>query len=224
MNQLNLLKVNKYIITGGPTREWIDPVRYISNSSSGKMGIALADIAYKKNSNVVFIHGPINNNLLNNKKYNILEVETTQDMLKAVISEISDNSLLIMAAAPADYSPTIKYDEKIKKLIIQGELIIKFKKNPDILREVAKIRKNYQNTIVVGFAAETKNIKEYGLQKLKEKDLDFICINNVSKKEIGFNSNENEIIMINKKFQEFNIPKMSKTEIAGEIFKIIEIT
>ncbi|MCP4726331.1 MAG: phosphopantothenoylcysteine decarboxylase, partial [bacterium] len=99
------LKNKKVIVAGGPTREWLDPVRFISNSSSGKMGIAIADEAVKRAGEVVFIHGPIDNTLLKDKHFRIVPIETTADLLNSVLNEITNNSVLVMAAAPADYTP-----------------------------------------------------------------------------------------------------------------------
>ncbi len=110
-----LLRERKVIVTGGPTREWLDPVRFISNPSSGKMGLAIADEGFKRTRETVFIHGPIEQSLLSNKRYRCVPVETTAEMLSAVRNEIVLNSVLIMAAAPADYSPAKRSDQKIKK-------------------------------------------------------------------------------------------------------------
>ena len=108
------LKNKKIIVTGGPTREWIDPVRFISNASSGKMGIALADAAAPKAKETIFIHGPIDQSLLKHKSYKNISIETTEELLNAVMSAIGPETVLIMAAAPADYKPEEKSQTKIK--------------------------------------------------------------------------------------------------------------
>ncbi|TFH38392.1 MAG: phosphopantothenoylcysteine decarboxylase [Chrysiogenales bacterium] len=107
-----LLRDRKMIVTGGPTREWLDPVRFISNPSTGRMGVAIAEACFGRSKDTVFIHGPIYAELLNAKKFRCTPVETTEDMLKAVLKELEENSVLIMAAAPADYSPENKVVKK----------------------------------------------------------------------------------------------------------------
>lgn len=223
MNQFKSLKKYKCVITGGPTREWLDPVRFISNPSSGKMGIALADIAKKLFKETVFIHGPIEPAKIKNKKYKTISVETTEDMLNAVKNELEDNCILIMAAAPADYTPVSKEINKIKKS--SDQLNIKLKKTTDILKTISeKLRNKYSNIITVGFAAETTNVENYGLKKLKDKKLDLICINDISKQGAGFQSDTNIMTIYTKSGSRFELPKLSKKKVAQEIFKIIVTT
>jgi phosphopantothenoylcysteine synthetase/decarboxylase len=174
-----LLRERKVIITGGPTREWLDPVRFLSNPSTGKMGVALADACLTRARETVFIHGPIEPSLVHMKKYRCVPVETTMDMLAAVGKELEDSAVLIMAAAPADYSPVKKSDRKIKKS--DENIFIELAKTPDILREVDAMKQDglIRNLFTVGFAAETNDIEEYALKKLVEKNLDMICLNDV---------------------------------------------
>ncbi len=217
------LKDRKIIVTGGPTREWIDPVRYISNASSGKMGIALADEADLVSKNVVFIHGPINDGLLNDREYRCVAVESTVDLLNAVVSELCAGSVLIMAAAPADYAPLEKSQEKMKKS--SDELGLRLKKNPDILRHVAKLRleSNFLNDIfVVGFAAETHNIEDYARTKLKEKNLDMICLNDVGRPGAGFSGDTNIITIFTRHGEREDIPLSSKRDVAKRILKRVD--
>ena len=188
----------KVIVTGGPTREWIDPVRYISNPSSGKMGIAIADEAQKRKCKTVFIHGPINNDLLKGKSFEIVPIETTNDLLEEVLNNIQEKSVLIMAAAPADYKPVSKAEQKIKKN--DSELIIKMEKNPDVLKNVAsKIEKNsIENIFVVDFAAETNDVEKHARTKLDAKKLNMICLNDVTRKGARFGSDTNIITIFKK--------------------------
>jgi len=219
-----LLEHKKIIVTGGPTREWIDPVRYISNASSGKMGIALADAAYAISEYTIFIHGPIDNSLLKGKEYRKIAVESTNEMLCAVIEELTGDTVLIMSAAPADYAPLKKSEHKIKKE--SEELQIDLKKNPDILKNVAKKRfenPDFKNIFVVGFAAETHNIEKYAVGKLKEKNLDMICLNDVGRSGAGFAGDTNIITLFTRDGRREDIPLLSKKECAIMILQRIEM-
>lgn len=213
----------KVIVTGGPTREWIDPVRYISNASSGKMGIAIADAAYNHCKDLIFIHGPIDASLLAGKQYRCVGVESTCDMLKAITRELSPNLVLIMAAAPADFIPVTKSPIKIKKT--NDNLVIELKRNPDILKTIAKMKKenrNYSGITLIGFAAETTNVTEYGRRKLVEKELAMICINDVSRTDTGFASDFNEMTIMLANGKMINLNKKTKDDIAKHIINIIE--
>lgn len=219
-----LLEHKKIIVTGGPTREWIDPVRYISNASSGKMGIALADAAYAISENTIFIHGPIDESLLKGKEYRKIAVESTDDMLSAVISELTGDTVLIMSAAPADYAPLKKSEHKIKKE--SEDLRIDLKKNPDILKNVAKKRlanPEFKNIFVAGFAAETRNIEEYAVGKLREKNLDMICLNDVGRAGAGFAGDTNIITLFISDGRREELPLLSKKECAIMILQRIEM-
>jgi phosphopantothenoylcysteine decarboxylase/phosphopantothenate--cysteine ligase len=217
-----LLKGSKIIVTGGPTREWFDPIRYISNASSGKMGIALADEAYKISKNTIFIHGPINENLVKDKPYECRKIETTTDLLEAVLNEIEENSVLIMCAAPADYTPIEKSEEKIKKQ--DGDVILHMKRTPDILKNVADTKKcrRLNNFFVTGFAAETMNTENYAMSKLIAKDLDMICLNDVSQAGAGFNVDTNVITLFTRSGLKIEFPILTKERAASEILKQID--
>lgn len=222
-----ILSERKIIVSGGPTREWIDPVRYISNESSGKMGAAIARAAAGISSRVVFIHGHIYPSVLAAASppeggVKTVEIETTEDLLNAVLSELTDDSVLIMAAAPADYKPSLKQTQKIKKN--SDSLTIELIKTPDILKKTAetKTSEGLSNLFTVGFAAETTNLEAYALSKLKEKDLDMICLNDVSRKDIGFRTDTNELTVFAKNGARFNIPLTGKSEAAQKILQIIE--
>jgi phosphopantothenoylcysteine decarboxylase/phosphopantothenate--cysteine ligase len=212
----------KIIVSGGPTREWIDPVRFISNESSGKMGIALAMASFSRLKNTVFIHGPVESALLSGLPFRTRGVETTADMLKAVLEELEPDSILIMAAAPADYRPAERSVQKIKK---RGDsLTLEMVKNPDILKTVAekKIGGAYTGLYTAGFAAETIDTENYALGKLKEKNLDIICLNDVSRSDAGFRTDTNVITVFMKNGERHDLPMMSKIKAADEILKIIE--
>ncbi|HDP79312.1 MAG TPA: phosphopantothenoylcysteine decarboxylase, partial [Spirochaetes bacterium] len=210
-------------VTGGPTREWIDPVRYISNASSGKMGVALADAAMAVSERTVFIHGPVDPGLLAGRGYRAVSVETTEDLLRAVTEELEPDCVLIMAAAPADYRPAVKAEKKIKKQ--SDELVIELKKNPDILKHVAELRRQNASLggmFVVGFAAETDNVEAHAQLKLKEKNLDMICLNDVGKEGAGFAGDTNIITMFSARGGCREISMRRKSEIADIIISSIE--
>jgi phosphopantothenoylcysteine decarboxylase / phosphopantothenate---cysteine ligase len=218
-----LLRERKAIVTGGPTREWIDPVRFISNPSSGKMGLAIADECLNRARETVFIHGPIDVNLVALKKYRCIPVETTADMLDAVTKELEENVVLVMAAAPADYAPVKKQDQKIKKG--GTNLSLELKKTPDILKEIAALKRDgrIRDVFTVGFAAETNNIEEFALKKLSEKNLDMICLNDVSQKGAGFGSDTNIITIFARDGARKDLPMISKQEVAARIVDEIEL-
>lgn len=209
-----------FIITAGPTREWIDPFRFISNPSSGKMGLALAKAASEISSTVKLIHGPIDRTLIPPHIRNTVQVESTQEMCTAVLESLSEKSVLVMAAAPADFTPGEKSDLKIKK---SGELTLRLLPTPDILKTVSKyiVQKNLKNVIRVGFAAETHNTHEYAKKKLIEKELDFICLNDISKEGSGFASDTNEITLFSKKGTQRLLRMKSKEELAYDIFEAL---
>ena len=216
------LSERKAIITGGPTREWLDPVRFISNPSTGKMGIAIADVCAGRARETVFIHGPIDPSLVGTKKYRCVGVESTRDMLNAVAGELCENAVLIMAAAPADYSPVSRADRKIKKS--DENLVLELKKTPDILKEVAAMKRDGRIGAVftVGFAAETDNLEEYAVRKLNEKNLDMICLNDVSRKGAGFGSDTNIITIFFRNGTRKELPLISKHEVAARIVDEVE--
>ena len=205
-----ILKGKKIVITAGGTKENIDAVRYIGNYSSGKMGIALADNAYKLGAEVVLI-----STVDTNKKYKVINVQTANEMFEAVKSEFDNAYSLIMAAAVSDYRVKNKSDEKIKK--DGNSLTIELIENPDILQEMCKIKKD--NQIVVGFCAESQNLLDNAKTKIKKKKCDYICANDISQKDIGFSSNYNELFIIDK---ELNTSHIEKTDKNSAALKILE--
>ena len=217
------LKDRKVIVTGGPTREWLDPVRFISNPSSGRMGVAIAEEAMSRGAETVFVHGPVNSDLIARAEYRCVGIQSTVDLLEAVKKELTQNSVLIMAAAPADYTPVQKSDVKIKKT--GDELTLHLKKNPDILKTIAAMKQanfSLKNVFVVGFAAETNDIEKYALGKLKEKDLDMICLNDVGQKDAGFNVDTNIITIFTRQGEKMELPLQSKKDVAARIMDCVE--
>ncbi len=207
-----ILKGKKVVITAGGTKENIDAVRYIGNYSSGKMGIALADSAYKLGADVVLI-----STVDVDKKYKVINVQTAQEMYDKVNEEFKNAYTLIMAAAVSDYRVKNKSEQKIKK--DGNSLIIELVENPDILKEMSKIKRNDQ--IVVGFCAESQNLMEFAKQKISKKKCDYICANDISKKDIGFSSNDNELYIIDKEMNVCHIDKADKQIIAMKILEKI---
>jgi len=208
----NFLKDKKIVVTAGGTRENIDPVRYISNFSSGKMGFEIADNAYKNGADVVLI-----TTVKCEKPYKTIFVNSATEMQKTTEQEFINADALIMAAAVADYRVENISDIKIKKK--DEKISLNLVKNPDIISEISKIKK--ENQIIVGFCAETNDLEKNAQEKLKRKNIDFIVANDVSRTDIGFSSDENEVIIYNKEGKSFFIEKKSKKEIAKEILEIV---
>ncbi len=205
-----ILKGKKIVITAGGTKENIDAVRYIGNYSSGKMGIALADNAYKLGADVTLI-----STVDVKKQYKTINVQTAQEMYEAVKHEFNNAHSLIMAAAVSDYRVKNISEHKIKK--DGNPLTIELIENPDILKEISKNKKD--NQIVIGFCAESQNLIENAKNKIKNKGCDYICANDISKKDIGFSSDYNELYIIDK---ELNISKIEKTDKQNAALKILE--
>lgn len=207
------LKNKKFVITAGGTREKIDSVRFISNFSSGKMGIALADEAYRQGANVVLI-----STIDVKKPYKVELVNSACEMQKAVESEFIDANCLIMAAAVADYRTKEMLVQKMKKTSA-NEISIELVKNPDILQEVCK-EKN-ENQIVVGFCAESEKVLEYAKEKIQKKGCDFLIANDISRTDIGFSSDYNEVYILDKALNITKIEKSTKNIIAKKILEAI---
>ncbi|EGU36691.1 bifunctional phosphopantothenoylcysteine decarboxylase/phosphopantothenate synthase [Vibrio ichthyoenteri ATCC 700023] len=210
------LKGKSILITAGPTREAIDPVRYISNHSSGKMGFALAEMAQKLGAQVTLISGPVA--LATPQGCQRVNVESALDMHQAVMNEAVQNDVFISCAAVADYRPETVADNKLKKTADNDAMTVKMIKNPDIVANVAAMAENRPFT--VGFAAETQNVKQYALSKLERKNLDMICANDVSLAGQGFNSNDNAITVYWKEGEQ-SLTLASKQQIAHQILQMI---
>lgn len=183
------LKGQSVVITAGPTREAIDPVRYISNHSSGKMGFALAEAANKLGAKVTLIAGPVS--LATPAGVERIDVDSAQSMYDAAMQHATTNDVFIGCAAVADYRPVTVAEQKIKKTDDSDQMTISMVKNPDIIASVAALTENRPFT--VGFAAETQDVETYARGKLLKKKLDLICANDVSVEGQGFNSNDNAI-------------------------------
>lgn len=207
----------KIVVTAGPTAEPIDPVRYITNRSSGKMGVSIADKALQMGADVALIAGPMN---LDIGRFAPVRVNTAEEMLDAVKKEAADADILIMAAAVADYRIEEYSDKKIKKS--DNDMVLKLKKNPDILKELSKSKTDTQ--VFVGFAAESDNLTENAKKKLKEKNLDMIVANDISRNDIGFESEDNEVTMYFSDGGQYASGKKPKSVIAEEILmKALEL-
>ncbi|MFI8491996.1 bifunctional phosphopantothenoylcysteine decarboxylase/phosphopantothenate--cysteine ligase CoaBC [Peribacillus butanolivorans] len=208
--KLQPLKGKKYLITAGPTREAIDPVRYVTNHSSGKMGYALAEQAAEQGAEVTLITGPVS--LTPPSKVNVIHVESAADMYDAVFEQYNTSDVVIMTAAVADYKPKLYHAQKMKKQ--PGENVIEFERTKDILKELGE---NKTHQILVGFAAETNNVEEYARGKLAKKKADIIVANNVTVAGAGFGTDTNIVTIFNKDGRATDLPKMSKADIAKSI-------
>ncbi|MDM5213439.1 bifunctional phosphopantothenoylcysteine decarboxylase/phosphopantothenate--cysteine ligase CoaBC [Peribacillus sp. NJ4] len=204
------LKGKKYLITAGPTREAIDPVRYVTNHSSGKMGYALAEQAIEMGAEVTLITGPVN--LTPPSKARVIPVESAADMYDEVFNQFDTSDVVIMTAAVADYKPKIYHAQKMKKQ--PGENVIEFERTKDILKELGE---NKTHQILVGFAAETNNVEEYARGKLVKKNADMIVANNVTIAGAGFGTDTNIVTIYDKDGSATELPKMSKADIAKSI-------
>ncbi|MFM2579357.1 bifunctional phosphopantothenoylcysteine decarboxylase/phosphopantothenate--cysteine ligase CoaBC [Vibrio fortis] len=183
------LEGRSVLITAGPTREAIDPVRYISNHSSGKMGYALAEAAVKLGATVTLVSGPVA--LATPEGVTRVDVESAQQMFDAVMGSAPRHDVFISCAAVADYRPHTVAEQKLKKVDGTDDMSIEMVKNPDIVASVASMTQDRPFT--VGFAAETQDVEKYARGKLEKKNLDMICANDVSVEGQGFNSNNNAL-------------------------------
>ena len=209
------LQQKKVLITAGPTQEPIDPVRFISNKSSGKMGFAIAEAAIDAGAEVVLVSGPVN--LKDPDNVHIVEVKTAKEMLKAVMHHVVTSDIFIGVAAVADYSPINSELKKIKKNIDNSSLVLKMKETKDILLEVGSLK---DKPYLVGFAAETENLIQNAKKKLNMKNLDLIIANDVSSQDIGFDSDFNEVFFITED-EEILIEKTSKRNLSRKIIEFI---
>ena len=210
-----LLAGKKVLVSAGPTREKIDPVRFISNRSTGKMGFAIAEVAAQFGAEVTLVAGPVELKT-SHKNIRRIDVVSAQDMYEAMLDEFPKADIVIKSAAVADYRPKVTYDQKMKKS--DNDLHIEFERTKDILKTLGE-KKTSQ--FLVGFAAETNNPLEYGKKKLTEKNLDAIVINNVLEKGAGFGVDTNIVTYLNKQKRQENLPLASKREIAEQILQLI---
>ncbi|MCM3600243.1 bifunctional phosphopantothenoylcysteine decarboxylase/phosphopantothenate--cysteine ligase CoaBC [Robertmurraya korlensis] len=201
------LKRRKVLVTAGPTREKIDPVRYITNFSSGKMGYAIAEQAKNLGAEVTLITGPVSIEPPLGVK--VIHVESAQDMLDATIAQYESSDLVVKTAAVADYKPKTVSNRKIKKQ--EGNESIELERTKDILLELGKIKKNQ---VLVGFAAETDHVEEYAMRKLEKKNADIIVANNVAEEGSGFGTDTNKITIYKRDGHSISLPLMTKQEAA----------
>jgi len=214
---VSLFEGKKVLITAGPTYEPIDPVRFIGNRSSGKMGYAIAEELSKRGAEVLIISGPVSVNCTNSA-IKVYYVETAEQMYQACIKHFPNCNLAVMAAAVADYTPEKPSPLKIKKS--DDFLVIRLKKTKDILAALGQMKKN--NQILVGFSLETDNEIENSQKKIKQKKCDMLVLNSLQDKGAGFGFDTNKITLIDSKGDVTDYPLKSKTEVAKDIANYIE--
>ena len=203
------LTSERVLVTAGPTREPIDPVRYISNRSSGKMGYRLAAGAYRRGAEVVLVSGPTN--IAPPSGVTFVPVETAEEMREAVLHHLPQATIVVKAAAVADYRMKAPSATKIKG---KHDLTLELTPNPDILKEVAAAARG---TFVVGFAAETHDVAANARAKLDAKNVDLLVVNDVSQPGIGFEAEDNEVVLIDRWGGQRALPRMSKADVADAI-------
>lgn len=206
---------NKVVmITAGPTVEPIDPVRYISNHSSGKMGYALARAAQREGAKVILVSGPVS--LRDPHGVNTVRITSAKEMFNFVKQTITEVDIFIGCAAVADYTPIEVAEQKIKKN--DDEMTLQLKRNPDILAWVGEQK---AERFVVGFAAESQSLKTFAKKKLEKKNLDLICANDISRQGLGFNSDNNQLLLLYRDGKEKLLDIASKDALAGDIMSEI---
>lgn len=213
----NDLEGKKILITAGPTRESIDPMRYITNRSTGKMGYNIAIEAIKRGAKVTLISGPTNLEVPKGL-HKFIQIESAKQMYNEVITNLDDNDVIIKSAAVADYKPINYSDKKIKKS--DDDLYLKLERNKDIAKEIGKLKKD---KILVGFAAETDDIIENAKSKVIKKNMDFIVANDLTKEGAGFSVDTNIVKIIDKEGNITDYPIMKKEEVANIILDKIKL-
>jgi len=203
------------LVTAGPTVERIDPVRFFTNRSTGKMGYALAEQAAKFGASVTLVTGPTN--LEYPKGVQVVQIESAQQMLEAVMQRYHEADVVIKSAAVADYRPKHVFDQKMKKQ--PGEAVLELERTTDILRTLGE-RKEHQ--LLVGFAAETEQVDEYAQKKLASKNLDMIVANNVTTEGAGFGTNTNIVTLYKRSGESKELPILSKHDVAIEVLKEVK--
>jgi phosphopantothenoylcysteine decarboxylase/phosphopantothenate--cysteine ligase len=199
------------LVTAGPTQEPIDPVRYITNRSSGKMGYALAERAAERGAKVVLVSGPVQ--LSPPYGVEVVRVGSAREMRDAVLSRLAEASVIIKAAAVADYHVANIPAQKIKKTM--ARLSLELDPTPDILAEVGRKK---EDRLLIGFAAETQNLVEEARRKLNSKNCDMVVANLVNREGVGFESDANEVTLVMRTGEAIPIPRASKRDIADRIF------
>ncbi len=207
----------KVLITAGPTYEAIDPVRFVGNHSSGKMGIALAEELSVRGAEVVLVLGP-SNQTINCRLSKLIRVKSAEEMYNACMEEFSSCAIAIMSAAVADYTPVAAAEQKLKKTEISFQ--IELKRTKDILGSLGAVKKPKQ--WLVGFALETNNEKEYAIGKMKAKNADMIVLNSLNDEGAGFGADTNKISIFDKKENEYSFSLKSKAEVATDIIETLK--
>ena len=216
VSEAPILEGLNVMITAGPTREALDPVRYITNHSSGKMGYALATAAKKLGASVTLVSGPVN--LKQPDGVNTIQIQSAQNMLDACLSKVEGQDIFIACAAVADFRLSDIPQHKVKKKEDEDGLTLTFEKNPDILKTVASMA---NPPFTLGFAAETQDVEKYATDKLKRKKLNMIAANDVSSSELGFNSDRNALTVITHE-KSVKLAPDSKDSLAVELLKLLE--
>ncbi|MCM3441152.1 bifunctional phosphopantothenoylcysteine decarboxylase/phosphopantothenate--cysteine ligase CoaBC [Metabacillus halosaccharovorans] len=209
------LKNVKVLITAGPTREKVDPVRYFTNHSSGKMGYAIAEQAAKLGANVTLITGPTSVDFPN--YVDVIKVESADEMYQQVMNYYPNADVVIKSAAVADYRPIHTFEQKMKKS--QDHLVIEMEKTTDILKELG-MKKRQQ--ILVGFAAETNDLEQYAKKKLQSKNLDLIVANNITTEGAGFGTDTNIVTIYDRNLTKTELPLLTKTEVARKLLEKVQ--
>ena len=204
----------KVLVSAGPTIAPIDPVRYITNRSTGKMGYAIAKEARDRGAEVILVSGPTN--LEPPKNVKIINIKTNEEMKKEILQNFKWADIVIKSAAVADYKPKEYSKEKIKKG--EGDLNICLTRDNDILKFLGEIK---THQVLVGFAAESDNVLENAERKLKNKNLDFIVANDITSSDTGFGSVDNKVVILSKNNEKLELEKMSKKKVASNIFDMI---
>ncbi|MGG7143750.1 bifunctional phosphopantothenoylcysteine decarboxylase/phosphopantothenate--cysteine ligase CoaBC [Clostridium nigeriense] len=202
------------LISAGPTHSNIDPVRFITNKSTGKMGYEIAEEARDRGANVTLVSGPTKLNPPNGVK--VIRVTTNEEMKNAILENYDNSDIVIKSAAVADYKIKNYSNEKIKKG--DGDLVLTFVRDNDILQILGE---NKKHQILVGFAAESSNFIENAKKKIKNKNLDYIVVNDITSNDTGFASDDNKVTILSKDGEEFDLEKMSKRKVASKIFETI---
>lgn len=212
------LKSKKILVTAGPTYEPIDPVRFVGNRSSGKMGFAIANAAALRGADVTLVSGPVH--LATPRNVKRIDVETAEQMYKAVVRNAKSSDAIVMAAAIADYTPSKPAHQKLKK-VGKNSLTLTLEETTDILRELGKQK---DGKILVGFALETENELKNAKEKLKTKNLDLIVLNNPTREGAGFGSDTNIVSIIDKSGNVEELPKLPKFDVANKILdRVVEL-
>lgn len=199
------------LVTAGPTYEAIDPVRFIGNHSSGKMGVAIAEELALRGAEVTLVLGPSSVSVQNNIK--LIRVKSAADMLNACLAEFDNKDITVMSAAVADYTPVAVSTEKIKKA--SNDLTVNLKKTIDILKELGQKKRKGQ--LLVGFALETSNERDYALKKLESKNADIIVLNSLNDAGAGFGHDTNKVTIFDRNGKEYPFDKKSKKQVASDI-------